>query len=129
MEDDEFFGNDPFESIFRDFFGSRSRNGARKKIIKSESEDRITDFIEDKNNSYLVFELPGYNSEEVSVLINGNVVEVIAKAKVREMQSYLSSKLEERKIIRKTLPADLNLKKMSHTFNNGILEIKIPGRK
>ena len=58
-----FFDDDPFEEILRDFFSEgrqRTSSAGSKKIIKSEREERIIDYIEEEDYVYFVFEVPGY---------------------------------------------------------------------
>jgi len=127
--DNNFFGEDPFESIIRDFFGKSSvSNGRRNTIIKGEEEDRNIDFIEDNNYIYLVFELNGYNEQDVSVLVKGKDLEIKAKKSeeicdLEKVQSYLNQKLCKGIFIKKILPKFINPKKFKYNLKNGVLEI------
>jgi len=50
---------DPFENIVREFFGD-SRLQPSEKMIQTEREERIIDFVETENKIFVIFELPGY---------------------------------------------------------------------
>ena len=117
------FSNDPFEDIINEFFGNRSRRPNR--VVTSEQEERIIDFIEDSKNIYIVFEIPGYNEEDVNIKLQGNKIEVIGKKKnLQRVQSYLQRKLQQGIRISKNLPEVTKKKKYSYSVKNGILEVK-----
>ena len=117
--------DDPFDNIFRDFFGQQVGNRKRREtIIRGEEEDRVIDFIEDDEKVYLVFELPGFNEKDISVSVNNKQLEIKAKKReVENIQEYLMQKLHQGLMIQKTLPNFINSKKFSHTMRNGILEV------
>ncbi len=132
------FGEDPFDEIVREFFGKdigRARRPYSETVYKGESEERQIDFVEDEKKIYFVFELPGYSEEDVSVSIKGNTLEVKAGKKESEtesVQNYLTQKLINGLVIKKTLPNYAKTKTMEHTINNGVLEVvfdKKNGRK
>lgn len=121
--DDGFF-NDPFEDIIRDFFGDSRVRKRKSQFIKGEEEDRTIDFIEDKKKVYLVFELPGYDEKDVSIIVKGRNLEITAKKAISEdVQEYLSQKLKQGISIQKKLPDILDSKSFSHTLKNGVLEM------
>jgi len=128
--DNDFFGEDPFEKIVREFFGRSSfeDNEKRNKIIKGEEEDRNIDFLEDENYVYLIFEFPGYNEKDISVLVKGRQLEIkVGKngetCDIEKVQPYLNKKLCQGIFIKKTLPKFINPKKFKYTMRNGVLEI------
>jgi len=119
-----FFDDDPFEDIMREFFGSSPVVRRREEFIRGEDEDRIIDFIEDGDNVYLVFELPGYNEKDIEVTVAGRELEVSAKKENNEkMQDYLSQKLRKGVVIKKKLPNFVNPRGFSYTVKNGVLEV------
>ncbi|MBD3252218.1 Hsp20 family protein [Candidatus Pacearchaeota archaeon] len=120
-----FFDDDPFEDIVREIFGGSPVRRARKDtFIKGEDEDRVIDFIEDEDKVYLIFELPGYNENDISVAVKGKELEISAKKSNGEnIQDYLHQKLRNGISIRKNIPKFINSKKMSHTMRNGVLEV------
>lgn len=118
--------NDPFESIVREFFGNLPiRGGGRgHQFISGEDEDRVIDFVEDENNIYLVFELPGYLEKDISVIIKGRELEITAhKSNGEDIQDYLHQKLRRELHLKKQLPNFVNPKNFSYTMKNGVLEI------
>ncbi|MFA5060892.1 MAG: Hsp20/alpha crystallin family protein [Candidatus Pacearchaeota archaeon] len=120
---DDPFGEDPFD-IFREFFGERPSRRYKKQIIQGEEEERVIDLIETDKKAYLIFELPGFEEEEISINVSGNFIEIIAKKKdMNEVKDYLINKLSQVIRYKKTLPNFVNGKKFSYTQRNGILEV------
>ncbi|NCN99390.1 hypothetical protein COU62_01980 [Candidatus Pacearchaeota archaeon CG10_big_fil_rev_8_21_14_0_10_35_219] len=119
-----FFDDDPFESIFEEFFSPGRRVNRKGQFIRSEEDERVSDFIESGNEIYLVFELPGYNEEDIMIMANKGELEIKVQKKSEEVQSYLSQKLKQGLVMKRTLPKFVDTKKFSHTMKNGILEIK-----
>ena len=125
---DDWFNEDPFDSILKDFFGERSpRRTQRKEFeIANEEEDRLIDFIEAPEKVFVIFELPGYSEKDIAVAVKDRKLEVQAQKRNNEgMQDYLAQKLRRGEIIKKSLPDFINTKKFSHTFKNGILEVAL----
>jgi HSP20 family molecular chaperone IbpA len=123
--DDDIFNNDPFESIVREFFGETPKRKYEKRFItQGEEEERVIDFIESDGKAYLVFELPGFDEDDVFVNISGKTIEIIAKKKnTAEAKEYLSQKLKNGIRYKRTLPDFINPKKFRYTQKNGILEV------
>lgn len=118
-----FFDEDPFEEIIREFFRESPIRG-EKKFIRGENEDRIIDFIEDDDKIYLIFEIPGYNEEDVSVSVVGKNLEISAKKSNKEaIQDYIKQKLKQGILIKKELPLIINKNSMTYHVTNGVLEI------
>jgi len=118
--------DDDFEEIIREFFGHSP--GSKKKytrtFISGEHEERVIDFIEDKDKVYLVFELPGYNEEDILINIVGNTIEIKANKKnTANIKPYLVNKLAQGVYFKKTLPKFIKTKNFKHSFKNGVLEI------
>lgn len=66
-----FFDDNPFDSIVREFFGENPRRGYRRRnIIRGEDEEQVIDLIESDDKVYLIFELSGYNEEDIFVEVN-----------------------------------------------------------
>jgi len=125
-----FNDNDPFENIVREFFGQSpaSERGRRKteRVIEGEREEREIDFVETKNKTFLVFELPGYDKKDILITFKGKHIEISAEKKSSdkgEIQSYLSQKLGRGILIQKELPKFIKTKNFEYTVKNGILEI------
>jgi len=126
--DDEW--NDPFEDIVRNFFGGSSRRPRKqsRELIEGEEEERTIDFVEDKDYTYLIFELPGYEQEDVTVTVQGNELNIEASKGKEKMEkenvvSYLKEKLSQRLSIVKPLPKNVNPKNFKSTVRSGILEV------
>ena len=118
-----FFDDDPFEGIMREFFGGSPVRSSRQ-FIRGEEEDRNLDFVEDEKKVYLVFELPGFREEDVSIEVNGRDLEISAQKKNGEsMQDYLNQKLRRGVVIKKKLPSMVDSKNFSHTMKNGVFEV------
>ncbi|MFW6233237.1 MAG: Hsp20/alpha crystallin family protein [Nanoarchaeota archaeon] len=122
-----FFGNDPFDEIVREFFGRDIEKSPEKNtIIKGESEERDIDFIEDEKKIYIIFELPGYNEKDISVIIKGRSLEIKIKKQEENLegaQDYLIKKLTNERVIQKTLPNNVKTKNFDYSIKNGVLEI------
>jgi len=120
----DFFNDDPFESIVREFFGENSHKSQRRNFIAGEDEERTIDFVESNKKVFIVFELPGYSKEDIDLIVSKGVIEINARKKNFEnMQGYLSQKLGHGVRFKKTLPKFVNIKKFKSTFKNGILEV------
>ena len=78
--DDDIFNNDPFESIVREFFGQTPKRRYEKKFIESEDEERVIDLIESDGKAFFIFELPGYDEDDVFVNVSGKTIEITAKS-------------------------------------------------
>lgn len=124
--DDDF--GDPFEDIVREFFGGRRKISKNNFFIDNESDERETDYLEDDDYIYLIFELPGFNEKDISVAVKGNELNISAGKKEAEcddgkVQNYLVEKLCREIIIKKTLPKFVDTKNFKHSMRNGVLEI------
>ena len=122
--DDE---NDPFDDIIREFFGGSPirRSRKREQFISGEDEDRTIDFVEDENYVYLIFELPGFNEKDISVIVKGKELEITAhKSNGENIPDYLHQKLRQGLHVKKRLPNFVSSKKFKKSMRNGILEIK-----
>lgn len=121
MANDEGYDGDPFESMIREIFGTRS-GSSRRTRVQEEEEEEIT-LIELKGSSYIILELPGYKASEVFVSVKDRKLEIVAAKKdTTGTAAYLAPKLAHGFKLVRTLPASLG-KKWKHTYLNGILEI------
>lgn len=121
------FSDDPFDSIVREFFGRdpfRQADSKSNKILSSEDDQRMIDYIEDEIYAYTIFELPGYDEKDITVSIKGHELSIKAKKKVEEsVDNYIAQKLNRGITITKTLPKNLITKGYESHFRNGVLEI------
>ena len=123
FDDDSFDDFDPLNSIVREFFGGTPRR-YREEFIRNEEEERVIDFIEGKDRIYLIFELAGFNEDDVFVSVSGKTITIEAtKKNLEEIKEYLSQKLRKGIKYRQTLPESANPKKFKYTLKNGILEV------
>ncbi|MBI2631910.1 Hsp20/alpha crystallin family protein [Candidatus Pacearchaeota archaeon] len=122
----DWFNDDPFDGIFEEFFG-RGRPGfkRREKFIVGEDEERTVDVIEVGDKAYLIFELPGFDEEDVSINTKGKTIEIsIEKKNVDGIKEYLAQKLASGLKYARKLPDSISPKNFSYSLKNGILEIK-----
>ena len=120
----DFFDDDPFESIVREFFGRGETETSGNRFIRGEDEERTIDFIKTRDKIFLIFEIPGYSKEDIEVNVKKGEIEIRAKRKdLGKIQGYLSQKLGKGVYFRRTLPKYANEKKLNFTFRNGILEV------
>lgn len=119
------FEEDPFEGILKEFFGESSRTKNYKdNLLETEEDERLIDYSEDEKNIYFVFELPGYTENDVDIAVkNGRINISASKKDTGDVQSYLSEKLSRGIILNKKLPKFIKFKKFSYTLKNGVLEI------
>lgn len=125
---DDWFSDDPFDSIFREFFGEhepkRRRVYREEDVIEGEEEDRVIDFVETEDKIYFVFEMPGYDEKDITIMTKDKKIEINAQKKDTEnVLDYLAKKLAKGIKIKKTLPFPVNNKSLKSTCKNGILEV------
>lgn len=120
-----FLNDDPFEEILRNFFGDERVIAPKEKnFISGEAEDRNIDFIETENNIFILFELPGYTKEDITIDINGDNLVIFAKRKSsNKIEDNLINKLRAGIVINKILPKMIKFKKYNSSMINGILEL------
>jgi HSP20 family molecular chaperone IbpA len=119
------FNEDPFEDILKEFFGESSKGrNYKEEFLGSEEDERIIDYSEDKKNVFFIFELPGYEEDDLDVSIKEGFIKIKAQKKdLENIPDYLSRKLSKGFLIKKKLPKFINFKKFSKTMKNGILEV------
>ncbi len=118
--------DDPVEDMIKEFFGGQaSRRVKSEDIISGENEERKIDFVETPNNFFVVFELLGYDKEDIQIKIKGNEISIFAHKKCSEnTKDYIAKRLEHGIKIIKTIPKFIKTKKFDYSFKNGILEIQ-----
>jgi len=130
--DDDSFGENSFESIFKEFFGQNPEMRQRRRgaVIRSEEEDRLTDFIETNGKAFLIIELPGFSKKDVMVSVKGRELEIKGQKQLKDgMQPYLVNRFAEGIYIKKILPDFIMTETMKYTMNNGILEMVFDRKK
>jgi len=130
MRDDDFL-NSPFDDIVREFFGNARRVkrnpqfNDEEEFNESEEDNRKTDYIDYKENIFLIFELPGYDERDLKLEVKDKtlIIEVKKKGECK-IQDYLSKKMCKGEIIKKTIQPYINVKDFKHSFKNGVLEVE-----
>lgn len=121
------FGDDFFDEIEKAFFGnsySRPRTSSSGNVVQGEREERIIDYIEEEEEIYFVFELPGFREKDVNVLLKGNTLNVeVSKKDFSGVRPYLKEKLSQKISFSKEIPVKVE-KNFEKNFKNGILEVK-----
>jgi HSP20 family protein len=90
------------------------------------------DMYQVKDDLVIRAELPGFRKEEVDVSVEGDELTIKGERKQEELpegsKSYLCERCygDYRRTV--TLPFEVEVGKISATFENGILEIKLPMR-
>jgi HSP20 family protein len=102
----------------------------RMPVERSSYRAPLTDVWEDEKNVYITAELPGIKKEDISVNITERGIEIKAKKK-EEMEEKRKGmyRLERTyggfyKFV--ALPSNVDVDKAEATYNNGVLEIRIP---
>ncbi len=123
MEDD-WFNNDPFDSIVKQFFGE-SPIRQKRQSRQREDEEQELDLIETDGAYYIIIEVPGYTKDDINVQVKDKRLEIKAtKENGEEMVDYLQDKLQKGMFIRQNLPPYISAKDFTLSCTNGILEIK-----
>lgn len=121
------FGDDFFDEIEKAFFNnsySRPRTSSSGNVVQSEREERVIDYIEEDNEVYFIFELPGFREKDIHVSLKGNNLNVnVLKKDFSEVKSYLKEKLSQEISFSKNIPVKVD-KNFNKNFKNGILEVK-----
>ncbi|MAG02350.1 hypothetical protein CMI42_03360 [Candidatus Pacearchaeota archaeon] len=118
-----FNDDDPFENVVREFLGGKARR--ENSFTSGEEEERHIDLIENSEYVYIIFDLPGYNEEDIDINIRGDIIDIHVSSKnISGIQEYLHHKLKEGISLSKKLPKFINPKGYKKSFKNGILELK-----
>jgi HSP20 family molecular chaperone IbpA len=112
------------------FGGAQGRRRTTRRTAQSEEEGRTIDFTETDDSIYVIFELSGYDEDDVSVRVEGKTLEVSAKKKVLDdVKEYLAAKLSAGIIYQKALPENAISKDFDYSIKNGVLEVKLRRKK
>jgi HSP20 family protein len=118
-----------FNSLFDDFFDAF--NSVSVKIPP-------VDVYEMDDGYYLDVELPGYSNEDVNVKIENNTLTLSTTdefnkslEKLNEETNFLVRETKMKRSFKRafSLPKDVDEEAISATFNNGVLNIKLPKSK
>lgn len=81
-------------------------------VVKEEREP-LTDVFDEKNEIVIIAEIPGVGEDGVTVNLKGDILEISAAGKNR---TYYKEIL---------LPAKVKPEPLSHSYKNGVLEVRI----
>ncbi len=118
-----------FNSLFDDFFDAF--NSVSVKIPP-------VDVYEMDDGYYIDVELPGYKNDDVNVKIENNTLTLSTSEefnkeveKGKEVTNYLVRETKTKRIFKRafSLPKDVDEEGIIATFNNGLLNIKLPKSK
>lgn len=118
-----------FNSLFDDFFDAF--NSVSVKIPP-------VDVYEMDDGYYIDVELPGYKNDDVNVKIENNTLTLSTSEEfnkevedVKDVTNYLVRETKTKRSFKRafSLPKDVDEEGISATFNNGLLNIKLPKSK
>jgi len=81
--------------------------------VVDEEREPLTDVFDEKDEILVIAELPGVSEEGISVDLKGDILEISAAGKNRKYRKEV------------LLPAQFQKEALSHTYKNGILEVRI----
>lgn len=118
-----------FNSLFDDFFDAFNSTSYKVPPV---------DVYEMDDGYYIDVELPGYKNDEVNVKIENNALTLSTSDEYnkkneseKEKKNYLVKETNYKKIFKRTfsLPKDVDEEGVVATFNDGILNVKLPKSK
>ncbi len=98
----------------------------------TETRNIYTDIQETDSEIIILAELPGVKKEDIYINGTENTVEISAELKTEKEETEEEMKYIHREIIKKKfyrsfkLPAEIIPEKAKATYNNGILELRLP---
>ncbi len=123
----DFMNFDPFrdlERLERAFFGDRDFGGMTFGGIRTD--------IQDKGDSYLLeSDLPGFNKEDITIDINGDVMTVRAERRSEndekdEKKNYIRSERYYGSYSRTFDVSQVKTDEISAKYDNGVLRLNLP---
>lgn len=82
--------------------------------VVEEEREPLTDLFDENHDILVIAEIPGVQAEGVAVDVKGDILEISATGKNRKYRKEV------------LLPMQAPKETISHTYKNGILEIRIP---
>lgn len=102
-------------------------------LRKSTIRRAVSDMRDTGKEIVVHMELPGVDKKDIKIDIVGNQLEVSVQKRQQasvKKKDYIHAERSYRGFYRSlTLPSDVNANKISASYNNGLLEIKIPKAK
>lgn len=108
------FKNDPFFNLMDTLFDVSTTKVPNKRFVQY-------DVSEDETQYRVEFVVPSLSKDDISILLEDNILKVNYKKPEESTNNYISS--FEKTF---TLPEDINDKKIDARVENGILTIHIP---
>ncbi|MFA4828978.1 MAG: hypothetical protein WC855_09345 [Thermodesulfovibrionales bacterium] len=81
--------------------------------VVEEEREPLTDVFDEKDEILIISEIPGINGEGVTLDLKGDILEILAVGKDRKYRKEV------------LLPAQVKKETLSHTYKNGILEVRV----
>jgi|Deesub1362A_J573_1020465.scaffolds.fasta_scaffold00265_34 HSP20 family protein len=104
----------------------------RSPLWEGEYREPLIDIVDADDEVIITAELPGMRKEEVELTISDNVLTISAKReeeKSEEKENYLYRERVYSGYQRSIrLPVEVDEERAKATFNNGVLEVRIPKR-
>jgi HSP20 family protein len=85
--------------------------------VVAEFREPLVDVLDEGNSFLVIAELPGVQSEDISIEVKGDILELKAETKDRK---YVKEAL---------LPSPVDADSLKYSYKNGVLEIKLKKRK
>lgn len=81
--------------------------------VVEEEREPLTDVFDEKDEVVIISEIPGINGEGLSLDLKGDILEIVAVGKNRKYRKEV------------LLPMQVKKETLSHTYKNGILEVRV----
>ena len=81
--------------------------------VVEEEREPLTDVFDEKDEVLIISEIPGINGEGLSLDLKGDILEIVAVGKNRKYRKEV------------LLPTQVKKETLSHTYKNGILEVRV----
>lgn len=81
--------------------------------VVEEEQEPLTDVFDEKDEILIISEIPGINGEGLSLDLKGDILEIVAVGKNRKYRKEV------------LLPMQVKKETLSHTYKNGILEVRV----
>ncbi len=119
------WGRSPFDPIERVLL-----RAMRRPASLDELDIPSVDMTEDKENFYIISELPGMSEDDVKVTVDADLLTISGNKERKKDTKVLRYHRAERnygEFVRCfTIPANVNANAITGTFRNGLLELTLP---
>ena len=115
------------DSMFKDFFGTRF---SESDISEADVWSPPADITETENEIIITADIPGVSKEDIDLRISEDTLEIGAQVKREEKEEergYLRQERSYKRFYRRLpMPTTVKAEEAKATYNNGVLEIRIP---